>query len=59
MLNLIGQRPDFARVLEIPGAHLHWYSKEVRPGRKVGHVTLRADTPQELEARLVRLEALL
>jgi len=59
MLNLIGLRPDFARVLEIPGAHLHWYGKEVRPGRKVGHVTLRADTPQELEARLVRLEALL
>ncbi len=59
MLNLIGLKPDFARVLEIPGAHLHWYGKEVRPGRKVGHITLRADTPEALEAHLGRLEALL
>ncbi|AWR87021.1 5-(carboxyamino)imidazole ribonucleotide synthase [Meiothermus taiwanensis] len=59
MLNLIGQRPEFARVLEIPGAHLHWYGKEVRPGRKVGHVTLRADTPEVLQADLRRLEAVL
>lgn len=59
MLNLIGLKPDFARVLEIPGAHLHWYGKEVRPGRKVGHITLRADTPEALEAHLHRLEAVL
>jgi len=59
MLNLIGLEPDLARVLAIPGAHLHWYGKEVRPGRKVGHVTLRADTPEELETSLARLEAVL
>jgi 5-(carboxyamino)imidazole ribonucleotide synthase len=40
MLNLIGVLPDPARVLAIPGAHLHDYGKEPRPGRKVGHVTL-------------------
>ncbi len=40
MLNLIGAVPDPARVLAIPGAHLHDYGKEPRPGRKVGHVTL-------------------
>ncbi|RQG97261.1 5-(carboxyamino)imidazole ribonucleotide synthase [Natrarchaeobius chitinivorans] len=29
------------RVLETPGAHLHWYGKrEARPGRKMGHVTV-------------------
>ncbi len=39
MLNLIGHRPDFAQVLA-HGAHLHWYGKAVRPGRKVGHITL-------------------
>jgi len=59
MLNLIGLKPEPARVLEIPGAHLHWYGKEVRPGRKVGHVTLRAGTPRELETGLARLEAVL
>ena len=24
-----------------PGAHVHWYGKEARPGRKIGHVTVR------------------
>ncbi|WP_045246061.1 5-(carboxyamino)imidazole ribonucleotide synthase [Thermus filiformis] len=42
MVNLIGFRPDFAQILSVKGAHLHWYGKEVRPGRKVGHVTLVA-----------------
>lgn len=59
MLNLIGIKPDFAKVLAVPGAHLHWYGKEVRPGRKVGHITLRAETPDALEAGLRRLEAAL
>lgn len=59
MLNLIGLRPEAARVLEIPGAHLHWYGKEVHPGRKVGHITLRANAPEVLGANLQHLEALL
>ena len=40
MFNLIGTVPPSADVLRIPGAHLHLYSKEPRPGRKLGHVTL-------------------
>ncbi len=59
MRNLIGLRPEAARVLAIPGAHLHWYGKEVRPGRKVGHITLRAETPEGLAQRQEALEALL
>ncbi len=42
MFNLIGSRPDFDGILELPGAHLHWYGKEPKPRRKVGHVTLTA-----------------
>ncbi|WP_119342507.1 5-(carboxyamino)imidazole ribonucleotide synthase [Meiothermus hypogaeus] len=59
MLNLIGQRPNTALVLEIPGAHLHWYGKAVRPGRKVGHITLRTAAPDALEVGLKQLEAVL
>jgi 5-(carboxyamino)imidazole ribonucleotide synthase len=40
MLNLIGALPARDTVLAIPGAHLHDYGKEPRPGRKVGHCTL-------------------
>ena len=40
MVNLIGAIPSPEAVLRIPGAHLHLYGKEPRPGRKLGHVTL-------------------
>ena len=43
MLNFIGDLPDAADVLRHPHAHLHLYGKEPRPGRKVGHVTVRHD----------------
>lgn len=47
LFNLIGSRPDFAEVLTIPNAHLHWYGKEPKPRRKVGHVTLTAADADE------------
>jgi 5-(carboxyamino)imidazole ribonucleotide synthase len=40
MINLIGGVPPLERLLRVPGAHVHLYGKEPRPGRKVGHVTL-------------------
>ena len=59
MLNLIGALPDPAAVLAIPGAHLHLYGKAPRPGRKLGHVTLRADDQAELDRLRARLEPLI
>ncbi len=59
MLNLIGATPEPAAVLALPEAHLHCYGKEPRPGRKLGHITLRADDPQTLAERLERLEHIL
>ena len=55
MLNWIGAMPDANAVLAEPGGHWHDYGKESRPGRKVGHATLRADTPEELAATLARV----
>jgi len=57
MLNLIGKLPEPKDVLAVPGAHLHLYGKEPRPGRKLGHVTLRAESREELEERLRMLSA--
>ncbi len=45
MINLIGEIPDAARDLE--RGILHDYGKEARPGRKLGHVTVVADTAAE------------
>jgi 5-(carboxyamino)imidazole ribonucleotide synthase len=55
MLNLIGAVPEPRAILSIPGTHLHLYGKEPRPGRKLGHVTVRADDPEELRERLAAL----
>ncbi len=55
MVNLIGTFPDAAALLAIPGAHLHDYGKAPRPGRKLGHVTVTADTAAERDALLARV----
>lgn len=57
MINLIGEVPDSAKVLAVPSAHLHLYGKEPRPGRKLGHVTLRAPSFDQLTSRFSSLPA--
>jgi 5-(carboxyamino)imidazole ribonucleotide synthase len=66
MLNLLGDlwlvhgnqqvEPAWAKVLVLPGAHLHLYGKtQARVGRKMGHLTFAAATAAE--AKAVALEA--
>jgi 5-(carboxyamino)imidazole ribonucleotide synthase len=67
MLNLLGDlwfgaagapavEPDWASVLALPGVHLHLYGKtEARPGRKMGHLTVTAASPDA--TRRVALQA--
>ena len=45
MVNLIGEVPEVPRIARTPGAHIHLYEKQPRPGRKLGHVTIRMDQP--------------
>jgi 5-(carboxyamino)imidazole ribonucleotide synthase len=59
MVNLIGVDPNPKRILAIEGAHYHWYGKEVRPGRKVGHVTLLCPDTETLGRRLAELSGVL
>ena len=62
MWNLLGDlwrdgTPDWIRVLEDPRAKLHLYGKsEARPGRKMGHVCLMADTVEEALAGIEALK---
>ncbi len=58
MINLIGSEVNLAW-LEQPLVHLHWYGKEVRPGRKVGHLNLTDSDLPRLEASLHALQPLL
>jgi 5-(carboxyamino)imidazole ribonucleotide synthase len=59
MLNLIGDAPDAGAVLAVPDAHLHWYGKAPRAGRKVGHITVRAPDAATLATRVADLERIL
>lgn len=58
MVNLIGTdlNTDW---LQQPLVHLHWYDKEVRAGRKVGHLNLTDSDPARLTAALNALVPLL
>ena len=53
MANLLGDvwengEPRWAEALKMPGVRLHLYGKtQPRPGRKMGHLTAVADTPEE------------
>jgi 5-(carboxyamino)imidazole ribonucleotide synthase len=58
MVNLIGTLPEAPAGLKVPGAHLHLYGKSPRPGRKVGHVTVRAATAEQVWERVEQVRAL-
>jgi 5-(carboxyamino)imidazole ribonucleotide synthase len=58
MINLVGALPDVRRVLAIDGAHVHLYGKSERPGRKLGHVTVRATDEAERERKFAAVLAL-
>jgi 5-(carboxyamino)imidazole ribonucleotide synthase len=45
MVNLIGEIP--AATLSLRTGELHDYGKTPRPGRKLGHVTVVADSAEE------------
>src|SRR6266550_6853923 len=49
MFNIIGHIPAVERVVAVEGAHLHLYGKAPSEKRKLGHVTLVAQTQAGLE----------
>ena len=59
MANLLGDvwedgEPDWAAALAYPDVKLHLYGKgAARPGRKMGHLTVLAATPDEARARVL------
>jgi 5-(carboxyamino)imidazole ribonucleotide synthase len=65
MVNLLGEvwssgEPDWDAALAVPGAALHLYGKgDPRPGRKMGHITVVADTAEEAADRALAARAVL
>ncbi|EOI3465328.1 5-(carboxyamino)imidazole ribonucleotide synthase [Cronobacter dublinensis] len=58
MVNLIGSDLNYDW-LKLPLVHLHWYDKEVREGRKIGHLNLSDNEPALIDATLEALAPLL
>ncbi|MFZ1873459.1 MAG: 5-(carboxyamino)imidazole ribonucleotide synthase [Chania sp.] len=58
MVNLIGTAVNL-QWLALPLVHLHWYEKEVRAGRKVGHLNLNDPHAASLQQALQALAPLL
>ena len=54
MVNLIGAAFD-PRWYAAPGARIHWYGKEVRPGRKLGHLNFHHYDPNQVAQWLSEL----
>jgi 5-(carboxyamino)imidazole ribonucleotide synthase len=65
MANLLGDlwqsgEPNWLSALAFPDVKLHLYGKSMpRPGRKMGHLTALASTPDEARARVLQARAAL
>ncbi|WP_111979708.1 5-(carboxyamino)imidazole ribonucleotide synthase [Algibacillus agarilyticus] len=58
MINLIGCEKTIALQVADLGGHLHWYGKDVRAKRKVGHVNFTANSVEDSIQQLKAVEAL-
>jgi 5-(carboxyamino)imidazole ribonucleotide synthase len=67
MANVLGGEPGGRSIDERlhhlfaadPGAKVHLYGKQIRPGRKIGHVTVLGDDMDQVRARAVRAARML
>jgi 5-(carboxyamino)imidazole ribonucleotide synthase len=55
MVNVIGCSTINRDLIGIPNTHLHWYGKEVRIKRKMGHINVIASSHANLGAKLKQL----
>jgi 5-(carboxyamino)imidazole ribonucleotide synthase len=65
MANLLGDlwsggEPGWTRVLNLPSVYLHLYGKaQAKPGRKMGHITARGDSVEEVISTATEARSLL
>ncbi|MEW6989561.1 5-(carboxyamino)imidazole ribonucleotide synthase [Colwelliaceae bacterium 6441] len=59
MVNILGEDTVPDEVLTIPSLTLHWYEKEKRAGRKMGHINLCGKDELQLAQRLTQLASIL
>ncbi|HSC76438.1 MAG TPA: 5-(carboxyamino)imidazole ribonucleotide synthase [Pseudomonadales bacterium] len=55
MVNLVGVLPPLPALLAIPQTHVHFYGKSEKPARKVGHITVRADSEVQRKQQIAEV----
>lgn len=55
MINILGEDTLPTELLAMEGCHIHWYGKDKRPGRKMGHINVTADYSGELQRKLCEI----
>ncbi|WP_371187395.1 5-(carboxyamino)imidazole ribonucleotide synthase [Thalassotalea maritima] len=59
MINILGANTVPDSVLAMPSVAVHWYNKEKRAGRKMGHINVCANNEQALADKLTQLADIL
>ncbi|OEF26039.1 5-(carboxyamino)imidazole ribonucleotide synthase [Vibrio rumoiensis] len=59
MMNILGLDRLPESLLAIPNCHIHWYGKEKRAGRKMGHINVCAKSSEQLNTTLSKLASIL
>lgn len=52
MINYVGEAKPSNEVITLDDVHLHWYDKEVRAKRKMGHINVVAHSRETLAAKV-------
>lgn len=55
MVNILGEDTLSPDVLAMNACHVHWYGKDKRSGRKMGHINVRANSSTDLGQTLLTL----
>lgn len=55
MINILGEDSLPEQLLAMNNCHIHWYGKEKRPGRKMGHINVSAESTLELGKQLLTI----
>ncbi|MDG3086726.1 5-(carboxyamino)imidazole ribonucleotide synthase [Vibrio hannami] len=55
MVNILGEDSVPSEVLAQKSCHIHWYGKDKRPGRKMGHINVTAASMEQLKVELTKL----
>ena len=59
MINILGEDTLPLAILGMDGVNVHWYGKEKRAGRKMGHINVSGHDTVQLNKRLMAIAALL